>query len=85
MSLVLTSMNTLANPASLLEALHERRAKTRDNDVIPLIIVVAIIVLLALAVTVVAGAIILCAIHGGVFDTVANINGGSVTVRCHKL
>ncbi|MCU1413128.1 MAG: hypothetical protein JWN80_468 [Microbacteriaceae bacterium] len=85
MSLVLTTMNTIANPASLLEALHERRAATRGNDIIPVIIVVAIIVLLALAVTVVAGAIIICAIHGGVFDTVANINGGYVTVKCHKL
>jgi hypothetical protein len=85
MSLALLSMNVGANPLSLLDAVRERRSAVRQNDIIPFIIVIAIVVLLALAVTVVAAAIIICAANHGVFDTVASIKNGYVTIRCHKL
>jgi uncharacterized RDD family membrane protein YckC len=64
---------------------RERRSIVRGNDIIPFIIVIAIVVLLALAVTVVAAAIIVCAVNHGVFDTVASIKNGYVTIKCHKL
>jgi uncharacterized membrane protein len=77
-------VSVIASGLPLAEAWRLRHDAVRENRVIPFIIVIAIVVILALAVTVIAGSIIVCAIHGGVFDTVANIKNGMVSVKCHR-
>lgn len=57
----------------------------RVNNIIPIIIVVAIVVLLALGATIVIGAVALCAANGGVLDSVVNLSQWTVRVTCHKL
>jgi uncharacterized RDD family membrane protein YckC len=85
MPLAYYSAASLIPGMSLRDAVRLHRHDVRENRVIPFIIVLAIIVLLALAITVVAGAIIACSIHGGVFDTVANIKNGMVSIKCHRI
>ncbi|MFJ3380025.1 hypothetical protein [Curtobacterium sp. NPDC090217] len=52
---------------------------------IPIILVVAIVVLLALGATIVIGAVALCAANGGVLDSVVSLSDWTVKVTCHKL
>jgi hypothetical protein len=70
---------------SLREAWDVARTSTRSNAIVPVILVVAIVVLLALAVTVVAGAVIMCASHGAVLDAVVTLSKWQVKLKCHKL
>lgn len=69
----------------LMNAWRSADPAVRENSVIPVILVVAVIVLLALGATVVIGAVALCAAHGGVLNSVVSLSQWTVRVTCHKL
>lgn len=85
MSLALEAAVLASAPSVLRTAWLERRPDVRANGVIPFVITAAIVVVLALGVTVTAGAIIMCATRGGVLDTVVSLNAWTVQLTCHKL
>lgn len=83
----MTTLTPHANSArqQLMNAWRSHDSSIRVNDIIPIILVVAIVVLLALGATIVIGAVALCAANGGVLDSVVNLSQWTVRVTCHKL
>ncbi len=79
------SPSAYAAQVSLINAWRSAHPAVRSNGVIPITLVVAIVVLLALGATIVIGAVALCAANGGVLDSVVSLSDWTVKVTCHKL
>jgi hypothetical protein len=77
----MTTLSPFANAAriQLLSALRSRHPAMRQNGIIPIIIIVAIVVVLAL------GAMVICNQHGGVLDGYVRLSTWEVKITCHKL
>lgn len=82
--MTITSPSVRAAQLQLLHARRDAHPAVRSNGVVPIILVVAVVVLLALGATIVIGAVALCAANGGVLDS-GSLSEWTVKVSCHKL